>query len=183
MKNILITLLLIPTIGLSQSSNLFSNPEAAKTFFDGKVYEVPNYGTLTFTLNKSLTKDEEEKSIRDKSYDEQVKLVFDVSVKRSNVKKKDKGDYNVYMTIYISEKDDPDTDPNQGYAMDFTLKRQIIYPIKGFPSQYTVFSDGDLYYHKYDYKKYTFQEYKEMQIKRINPASSVTISYIQCKTL
>lgn len=183
MKNVLITLLLIPIIGISQSSNLFSDPEAAKTFFDGKVYEVPNYGTLTFSLNKSLTKDEAERSMRERSYDEQVKLVFDVSVKRNNVKKKDKGDYNVYMIIYISEKDDPDADPNQGYSMDFTLKRQIIYPIKGFPSQYTVFADGDLYYQKFEYKKYTFQEYKEMRIKKINPSSNVSISYIQCKTL
>jgi len=180
MRKIVVLFLLVSSAVFSQNTSLFSNPEAAKSFFEGKIYEVPGYGTLTFTLNKSATKIEAEKSMNDQSYDEQVKLVFDVSVKRNNVKKKDKGDYTVYMTIYLSDKDDPDTDPNMGYAMDFILKRQVIYPIKGFPAFYTIFSDGDLYYQKWIYEKYTFEEYKEIRLKKMDVFANLQINLIQC---
>ena len=182
MKIFLFIALLSSVCAFGQGNNLFNNPEEAKTFFDGKIYEIPSYGTLTFSLNKAVTKLEADKSIKDGSYDEQVRLVFDVAVKRNNVKKKDKGDYKVMMTIYITDDDDPDTDPNKGYSMDFVLQRQIIYPIKGFPSQYTVFSDGDLYYWKYEYKKYTFEEYKKIKLEKLNTLSEMKLSLVQCNS-
>jgi hypothetical protein len=180
MRILIFTMLYFSVNSFGQSNNLFNNPEAAKTFFDGKIYEVPSYGTLTFSLNKALTKLEADKRVKDGSYDELVDLVFDVSVKRNNVKKKDKGDYKVSMTIYLTEEDDPDADPNKGYSMDFTLSRQIIYPIKGFPSQYTVFADGDLFFWKYEYKKYTFEEYKRIKLEKKNTQSETKLTLIQC---
>lgn len=174
---------ILSQISIAQTSGLFNDPEAARQFFDGREYDVPGYGSITFEFNKSATKNSEDARMRDGSYDEMVDLIFDVSVKRKDSKKKDKGDYQVSMVIYLQSDGNINENPNQGYSMDFTLARQIIYPIKGFPSFYTVFSDGDLYFMKYDYKHYSFDEYKLLKLKEKNTLKDVEIQYIKCSSL
>jgi hypothetical protein len=166
-----------------QSEGLFNNPEAAEAFFNGRVYEVPGYGTITFRLNKLATRNDAERRERDGSSDEMVDLIFDVAVKRKDARRKDKGDYMVDVVIYLSENGDPDMDPNKGYVMDFSLVRNIVYPIKGFPSQFFVFSDGDLYFQKYNYKQYSFEEYKKIILQQENRIKDVKIEYVRCNSL
>lgn len=182
MKSILsFCFILISFISFGQSDDLFRDPERAKEFFDGRKYEVPGYGTLTLTLNKAQTNREADKRKEMKADDEEVELVFDVTVKRLNAKKKDKGDYKVNILIYLTENDDPDVDPNRGMHIDFSLMRQIIYPIKGFPSQYTIFADGDLYYWKATYKKYTLNDYKKIKLQAVDTNNMYNVEKVYSK--
>ncbi len=182
MKSILsFCFILISFVSFGQSDDLFRDPERAKEFFDGRKYEVPGYGTLTLTLNKAQTNREADKRKEMKADDEEVELVFDVTVKRLNAKKKDKGDYKVNILIYLTEKDDPDTDPNRGMYVDFSLMRQIIFPIKGFPSLYTIFADGDLYFWKLTYKKYSLADFKRIKLQTVDSSSAQDIEKVYTK--
>ncbi len=184
MKNlILVFFTFLGFAAFGQVGGLFNNPRAAEEFFNGRVYEVPEFGTITFKLNKTATRNSVEGRERDGSADEIVDLVFDVAVKRKDARKKDKGDYMVNIKIYLSENGDPDTDPNKGFAMDFSLVRNIVYPIKGFPSLYTVFADGDMYYQKYTYKQYSLEEYKNIILKLENRNKDLKVEYVRCNSL
>ena len=180
-----LVLLIMPLSINSQSENLFNDPEATKDFFNGKVYEVPNFGTLTFKYNKAATKAAAERHEKSNAADEVVDLVFDIAIKRNNKKKKDKGDYRVEIRINLDEKEDINTNPNKDLCFEFSILRESIYPIKGFPDNYVMFSDGDLYFRKFDYKKYSLKEYKAKKLNSNNmdPDSDVKVTLIQCKPL
>ena len=145
----LFSLLLIYFVGynsrlIGQIENVFKDPEATKALLHDREYEIPNYGTVKFKINKAQTKYWEEAHQKDGSSDEVVEITFDAIVKRSNSKKRDKGDYRADIRIKLDESEDVCVDPNKHYAMDFSIMREIIYPVKGFPYMFTLFADGDL---------------------------------------
>jgi hypothetical protein len=129
---------------IGQIENVFKDPEATKALLHDREYEIPNYGTVKFKINKAQTKYWEEAHQKDGSSDEVVEITFDAIVKRSNSKKRDKGDYRADIRIKLDESEDVCVDPNKHYAMDFSIMREIIYPVKGFPYMFTLFADGDL---------------------------------------
>ena len=149
---------------IGQIENVFKDPEATKALLHDREYEIPNYGTVKFKINKAQTKYWEEAHQKDGSSDEVVEITFDAVIKRSNSKKRDKGDYRADIRLNLDEGEDVCVNPNKYYTMDFTIMREIIYPVKGFPYMFTLFADGDLYYWKFDYKKYSFEEYKSKKL-------------------
>jgi hypothetical protein len=165
----LFCLLLIYSLGNSnrlfgQIENVFKDPEATKALLHDREYEIPNYGTVKFKINRAQTKYWEEAHQKDGSSDEVVEITFDAVIKRLNSKKRDKGDYRADIRLNLDEGDDVCVNPNKYYTMDFSIMREIIYPVKGFPYMFTLFADGDLYYWKFDYKKYSFEEYKSKKL-------------------
>ena len=122
-------------------------------------------------------------------------LVFDVSVKRNDAKRKDKNDYLIEIEIPSTEYDD--IDPNSTYSKSFQIysgknSSSAFFPITGFPSNYHLFADGELYYGKKSYKKMPFLEYKKNILNDINhiyPKKSIdyiyttqnfTVTYSKC---
>jgi hypothetical protein len=171
----------------AQTPNIFSSPDAIKNYLDGKTYIIPEYGIIKFEFNNSDTKKMRESRIKDGADDELVDLIFDVSIKRNQSKKRDKTGYKIEMKINLSDEDSDDGDPTESYFNYFFLARNVIYPIKKFPAFYYLFADGDLYYIKMNYKKMPFSEFKENLINKKNvfQLSSVendyrTSSFVKC---
>jgi hypothetical protein len=172
----------------AQSPNIFSSPESIVDFLDGKTYIIPDYGMIKFEYNKSDTKRMKESRIKDGADDEMADLIFDVSIKRNQSRRRDKTGYKIEINVNLKDPENLDSDPNEGYMNSFMLARNVIYPIKGFPSIFNLFADGDLYYMKVRYKKMPFNEFKnniingnKFSYKSSNIGTdNATINYIKC---
>ncbi len=148
----------------SQSTNLFTNPDLIKKVLDGKSYEVPGYGIITFEYSNSETRKMKEVRMKDGADDEVTDLIFDVNIKRNKAKRKDKVGYKIEMQIDSHDYDNEEKDPTKLYSHSFYLMRNIIYPIKDFPASYILFADGDLYYNQTKFKNISLNEYKNLVI-------------------
>lgn len=167
-RSVIIFLLTIISIhSIAQSRNIFESKESVKNFLDGKKYLVPEYGSLKFDYNSRETKKWAELREKDKTDDEKIDVVFDISVKRNAAKKKDRGDYQVSLQIDLSDPEGQNYSPVLSYANSFFLLRSVIYPIKDFPSVYILFADGDLYFEKSTYQNISFQDYKSNVLQNI----------------
>ena len=187
---LLIISLIVPLNSFSQRINIFSDPNNLKEFLDKKTYIVPNYGEIRFDFDNKETKDWAERRIKDGADDEVVDLVFDVSIKRNQVRKKDKYDYEVTIRV------NPDNsqlltndDPSEKFVNSFLLARNIIYPIKDFPSYFALFADGDLYFQETSWEPISFEFFKSVYTKPTkggsfmltNPFNEyINTSYIKC---
>ena len=165
----ILTLTLVKN-SFSQTPNIFSDPKLIKEFLDGKTYLIPNYGTITLEFNNSETRRMKEVREKDGADDEVYDLTFNVAIKRNKAKKKDKGDYKIELKIDTNEYLQGEQDPSKKYLNSFTLTRNVLYPIKDFPYNYTLFADGDLYYTEIKYKEVCFNDYKSAIVSgEINP--------------
>jgi hypothetical protein len=153
----------------SQENNIFSSSESLRAFLDEKTYSVTGYGSITFNYNSSLTKSWKEKREKDKSDDEQLDVVFDLSIKRNLAKKKDKADYQILLRVDLSDPQGQDYNPILSYSNVFLVTRNVIYPIKDFPSVYILFADGDLYFEKTIYKQVALKDYKTSVLLNTKP--------------
>jgi hypothetical protein len=143
---------------------------------------------IKFEYNKSDTKRMKESRIKDGADDEMADLIFDVSIKRNQSRRRDKTGYKIEINVNLKDPENLDSDPNEGYMNSFMLARNVIYPIKGFPSIFNLFADGDLYYMKVRYKKMPFNEFKnniingnKFSYKSSNIGTdNATINYIKC---
>jgi hypothetical protein len=167
MKINILVLLLFFTFrsAFSQSPNIFENPDVLEEFLDKKTYEVPEYGTIRFDFNNRDTKKMREKREADGADDEVVDLIFDVTIKKKQSRRKEKIGYKVEMKIDLRDPENPEFNPMSDYVNTFLLARNVIYPIKGFPSLYHLFADGDLFFAKVNWKSIPFSEYKSMVTK------------------
>jgi hypothetical protein len=154
----------------SQTNNLFSDPKLLKEFLDGKTYIIPNHGTITFEFDNSETRRMRDVRTKDGADDEVIDIIFDVKIKRNNSKRRVKGDYKVELKIDTNEYLEGEQDPRKKYLNTFSLMRNIIYIIKDFPSYYTLFADGDLYYTETKFKNVSLSEFKSTMITgEVNP--------------
>ena len=195
MRNILlvlIILLIFPLNSFSQRMNIFKDPNSLKEFLDQKTYIVPNYGEIRFDFNNKDTKIMSEKRIKDGADDEVVDLIFDVSIKRNEVGKKDKFDYKVEISVNPDNSQLINNDPSGRFVNSFMLARNIVYPIKDFPSIFSLFADGDLYFHETSWEPISFEVYKSLFTKTTKGArfgyiaptgvfdEYINTSYIKC---
>jgi hypothetical protein len=190
---LLIILLLAPLNSFSQRINIFSDPNSLKEFLDKKTYIVPNYGEIRFDFNNKDTKIMSEKRIRDGADDEVVDLIFDVSIKRNQVRKKDKFDYKVEISVNPDNSQLLTNDPNVKFVNSFLLARNIVYPIKDFPSYFSLFADGDLYFMETSWEPISFEVFKSLYTKTTKGArfgsfmptnafdEYINTSYIKCR--
>lgn len=189
---ILIILLIAPLDSFSQRINIFSDPNSLKEFLDKKTYIVPNYGEIRFDFDNKETKDWAERRIKDGADDEVLDLVFDVSIKRNQVRKKDKFDYEVTIRVNPDNSQLINNDPTERFVNSFMLARNIVYPIKDFPSIFSLFADGDLYFHETSWDSISFEFFKSLYIKPAKGArfgsfiptdvfnDYINTSYIKC---
>jgi hypothetical protein len=137
-------------------------------YLDGKSFNVPEYGIISFELNRKQLKEFKEKRKVNNEDGEDVELEFSVDIKRDTEKKKDRQDYSGMVRFY-ARNDDQNTSlssPNASkYMYRIFIARHLIYPIKNFPSHFTLLADGELYFDKYNWKKMTFIEYKNEFLK------------------
>lgn len=175
----------------SQVPNIFESPSILKDFLDRKTFNVPEYGTIRFDFNNSDTKRMRDAREKDGADDEVVDLIFDVTIKRNEARRKDKSGYKIELKIDLRDPSSTVADPASDYINYFMLARNIIYPIKGFPSNYYLFADGDLYFSKVLWKKIPFNDYKSIMTSTkkgslvfLNMNDSfreyVTTSFIKC---
>jgi hypothetical protein len=181
---------LISFVSFSQEKNIFSSTESLKTFLDNKTYSVPGYGTISFNYNTIETKFWKEKREKDKSDDEQIDVVFDVSVKRNSAKKKEKTDYQILLRVDLSDPEGQDYNPILSYSNVFLIARSTIYPIKDFPSVYILFADGELYFEKTIYKQVSLKDYKASVLLNTKPIGFIgttnlfsNTKYIKCEVV
>jgi hypothetical protein len=189
---LLIILLIAPINSFSQRINIFSDPNSLKEFLDKKTYIVPNYGEIRFDFNNKDTKIMSERRIKDGADDEVVDLIFDVSIKRNEVRKKDKFDYKVEISVNPDYSQLINNDPTERFVNSFMLARNIVYPIKDFPSIFSLFADGDLYFHETSWDSISFEFFKSLYIKPTKGArfgsfmptgvfdDYINTSYIKC---
>lgn len=159
-----IILLLLFTFKASfgQSPNVFESPNMLKEFLDKKTYIVPEYGTIRFDFNNSDTKRMRDSRERDGADDEVVDLIFDVTIKKNQSRRKEKTGYKIEMRIDLRDPENTDSNPTSEFVNSFLLARNVVYPIKGFPSYYHLFADGELYFSKVSWKTVPFSEYKSI---------------------
>ncbi len=160
--HILFLALFIHSKSISQVPNIFESPSTLKDFLDKKTYIVPEYGVIRFDFNNGDTKKMRESREKDGADDEIVDLVFDVSIKRNQARRKEKTGYKIEIKIDLRDPDVVDGNPASEYVNTFLLARNIIYPVKGFPAYYILFADGDLYFSKVNWKKIPFGEFKSV---------------------
>lgn len=154
----------------SQTNNLFSDPKLLKEFLDGKTYIVPNHGTITFEFDNSETRRMRDVRTKDGADDEIIDLIFNVKIKKNNSKRRVKGDYKVKLQIDTNEYLEDEQDPRKKYFNSFSPMRSVVYIIKDFPSDYTLFADGDLYYIETKFKNVSLSEFKSTMITgEVNP--------------
>jgi hypothetical protein len=165
--------------------SIFANGEAIRDYLDGRIYRVNGYGIIAFSYNRRATEERKESYGRRNAGDEREEVIFDVIVKRDNVRRKDKTDYQVRCTVDLYDADDPFADPNRGHVLAFTLAREVIFPIQNFPSSYLLFADGDLYYTIPKYRRLTVGEYKEEVLRKRETGSGFIgyegLEYVRCE--
>lgn len=175
----------------AQVPNIFETPESLKSYLNKKSFIIPDYGVIRFDFNASDTKKSQESRIKHGADDEIIDLIFDVSIKRNNARRRDKTDYQVSFRIELNDSENFDINSGPLYKQNILLARNIIYPIKGFPSMYQLFADGDLYYSKVTWKKVPFDNYKSFVTTSVKGNSIIsddspflkeysTTSYIKC---
>jgi len=158
-------MLFIFKASFSQSPNIFESTNTLKNFLDRRVYIVPEYGTIRFDFNSGDTRRMRESREKDGADDEVVDLIFDITVKKNQSRRKEKIGYKVELKIDLRDPEVVELDPTSEYVHSFFLARNIIYPIKGFPAYYYLFADGDLYFSKVNWKNIPFGEFKAIATK------------------
>lgn len=159
---IVLTILFFAKASFGQSPNIFESPNVLKEFLDKKTYIVPEYGTIRFDFNNSDTKRMRDSRERDGADDEVVDLIFDVTIKKNQSRRKEKTGYKIEMKIDLRDPENKDSNPSSEYVNSFLLARNIIYPIKGFPAFYHLFADGELYFSQVNWKNVPFNEFKSL---------------------
>jgi hypothetical protein len=158
----IVLMLFVFKASFGQSPNVFESPNVLKDFLDKKTYIVPEYGTIRFDFNNSDTKKMRDSRERDGADDEVVDLIFDVTIKKNQSRRKEKTGYKIEMKIDLRDPENADSNPSSEYVNSFLLARNVIYPIKGFPAYYHLFADGELYFSKVNWKNIPFSEYKSI---------------------
>ncbi len=159
---IVLTILFFAKACFGQSPNIFESPNVLKEFLDKKTYIVPEYGTIRFDFNNSDTKRMRDSRERDGADDEVVDLIFDVTIKKNQSRRKEKTGYKIEMKIDLRDPENKDSNPSSEFVNSFLLARNIIYPIKGFPAFYHLFADGELYFSQVNWKNVPLNEFKSL---------------------
>lgn len=160
--SLIILLLFTFKASFGQSPNVFESPNMLKEFLDKKTYIVPEYGTIRFDFNNSDTKRMRDSRERDGADDEVVDLIFDVTIKKNQSRRKEKTGYKIEMRIDLRDPESTESNPTSEFVNSFLLARNVVYPIKGFPAYYHLFADGELYFSKVSWKSVPFSEYKSI---------------------